>query len=77
MSAWISSFLSNPVDETVYKKYGWKRELEDQRDLKLEHTIFNYADSVDLRNECPAVYNQGKLGSCTANAIAAAYEFDI
>jgi C1A family cysteine protease len=31
---------------------------------------------VDLRDECPPVYNQGSLGSCTANAIAAALEFD-
>ena len=31
---------------------------------------------VDLRDRCPAVYNQGTLGSCTANAIAAAVQFD-
>ena len=31
---------------------------------------------VDLRDQCPAVYNQGTLGSCTANAIAAAVQFD-
>jgi C1A family cysteine protease len=32
--------------------------------------------SVDLRPGCPAVYDQGQLGSCTANAIGAAVEFD-
>ena len=31
---------------------------------------------VDLRSKCPPVYDQGELGSCTANALAAAYEFD-
>jgi C1A family cysteine protease len=31
---------------------------------------------VDLRKSCPKVYDQGNLGSCTANAICAAYEFD-
>jgi C1A family cysteine protease len=31
---------------------------------------------VDLRDQCPAVYDQGQLGSSTANAIAAALEFD-
>ena len=32
--------------------------------------------SVDLRSECPPVYDQGQLGSCTANGIAGAIEFD-
>ena len=31
---------------------------------------------VDLRPQCPPVYDQGQLGSCTANAIAGALEFD-
>jgi C1A family cysteine protease len=31
---------------------------------------------VDLRSKCPKVYDQGELGSCTANAIAGAIEFD-
>jgi len=30
-----------------------------------------------MRSNCPAVYNQGRIGSCTAKAIAAAFEFDI
>jgi len=32
--------------------------------------------SVDLRDKCPPVYDQGQLGSCTANALAGAYEFN-
>jgi len=32
--------------------------------------------SADLRPQCPAVYDQGQLGSCTANALAAAFEFN-
>ena len=31
---------------------------------------------MDLRSGCPPVYDQGGLGSCTANAIGAAIEFD-
>jgi len=31
---------------------------------------------VDLTAQCPGVYDQGQLGSCTANAIGAAIEFD-
>jgi len=32
---------------------------------------------VDLRPLCPPVYDQGELGSCTANAIGAAFEFGL
>src|SRR3989442_5847176 len=32
--------------------------------------------STDLRPRCPGVYDQGMLGSCTANAIGGAIEFD-
>jgi C1A family cysteine protease len=32
--------------------------------------------SVDLRTECPPVVDQGQLGSCTANAIAGALQFN-
>ncbi|RAL58895.1 hypothetical protein DID88_009315 [Monilinia fructigena] len=32
---------------------------------------------VDLRNKCPEVYNQKSLMSCTAHAVAAAFEFDV
>jgi C1A family cysteine protease len=31
---------------------------------------------VDLRPHCPPVYDQGQLGSCTANAIGGAVQFD-
>jgi C1A family cysteine protease len=31
---------------------------------------------VDLTSKMPLVYDQGQLGSCTANAIGAAFEFD-
>jgi C1A family cysteine protease len=31
---------------------------------------------ADLRPQCPPVYDQGQLGSCTANSIGAAFEFD-
>jgi C1A family cysteine protease len=31
---------------------------------------------IDLREKCPPVYDQGELGSCTANAIGAAHQFE-
>jgi C1A family cysteine protease len=63
------------------RKYGWVRDLPDQRDRKFwplrgaEGTP-TLPPSVDLRAHCPPVYDQGQLGSCTANAIAGAIEFD-
>lgn len=31
---------------------------------------------VDLRNKCPPIYNQLQLGSCTANALVACFQYD-
>ncbi len=60
-------------------RYGWIPDLPDQRDhLYAAPPAFLAAlpPSTDLRSKCPAVYDQGQLGSCTANAIGAAVEFD-
>jgi C1A family cysteine protease len=60
-------------------RYGWKPDLPDHRDFQyaVPHvTAAALPAKVDLRPGCPAVYDQGTLGSCTANAIAGAIEFD-
>ncbi len=54
--------------------YNLKRQTEDQRDYKLTIDIpGKIPRKVDLRGKCPPVFNQGSLGSCTANAGVAAY----
>jgi C1A family cysteine protease len=61
------------------KRYGWIPDLPDHRDLLYSAPITalrTLAARVDLRRECPRVYDQGRLGSCTANAIAAAVQFE-
>lgn len=61
------------------KRYGWIRDLPDQRDhlyAAPAAVLLKLPPSVDLRAQCPPVYDQGQLGSCSANAIAAALEFD-
>jgi C1A family cysteine protease len=59
------------------KRYGWKPSLP--------HNVKKYSSChefvaelpalIDLRSHCPAVYDQGDLGSCTANGIAGAIQF--
>ena len=61
-------------------RYGWVRDIPDPRDHKfaVRHEDFaNLPTSVDLRPKCPPVYNQGQIGSCTANSLAGAFEFDL
>jgi C1A family cysteine protease len=76
-------YTSKVVNDTVpikYKKYGWKKDLPDKRDHLFETNYLLWVDKnlykVDLREKCPNVYNQGELGSCTANALACAIQFD-
>jgi C1A family cysteine protease len=58
---------------------GWVRDLPDPRDQMFSApvaTLKALPTSADLRPQCPPVYDQGQIGSCTANAIAAAVQFD-
>lgn len=58
------------------RKYGWKPDLPDHRDMMYSVTrIVTLPPKVDLRPGCPEVYDQGSLGSCTANAIGSAFQF--
>ena len=72
----MGNLFSEPLQ---YNVYGWKRDIPDKRDqYKLFQTNYteSYVTTIDLRKQCPPVYNQGKLGSCTAQAIAAAFEYN-
>lgn len=59
--------------------YGWNPDIPDGRDFMYAappEVVAALPPKVDLRPQCPPVYDQGQLGSCTANAIGAALEFD-
>ncbi|KAI5925595.1 cysteine proteinase [Camillea tinctor] len=49
----------------------------DPRDHIYQPTDKPVSHHVDLRNHCPEVYDQGHMGSCTANAVAGAFEFNV
>ncbi len=61
------------------QRYGWIPDLPDHRDHLYSAplaTLQALPPHVDLRSHCPPVYDQGQLGSCTANAIGGAVQFD-
>ena len=61
------------------KRFGWLRDIPDQRDHLYAAPVAALValpPSIDLRNQCPTVYDQGQLGSCTANGIGGAIQFD-
>lgn len=61
------------------KRYGWIPDVPDQRDHLYAAPIARlraFPPKTDLRRQCPAVYDQGELGSCTGNAVAGAVQFD-
>jgi C1A family cysteine protease len=70
------------MEETMAHKvphYGWVPDVPDHRDFLYAAPaprLRALPRRVDLRPQCPPIYDQGGLGSCTANAIAGAIEFD-
>jgi C1A family cysteine protease len=81
----LSRLQVHPGRETPahVRGYGWTPSLRHIDSTPFDHDAFGVAKpkrlpkSVDLRAGCPPVYDQAKLGSCTANAISAALEFDL
>lgn len=60
------------------QRYGWVPDLPDARDHLYAAPMLQGAALpavADLRPNCPPIYDQGQLGSCTGNAIAAAVQF--
>jgi C1A family cysteine protease len=61
------------------RRYGWVPDLPDARDhlYAVSRAVMEVLPvRADLQALCPSVYDQGELGSCTANAIAAAIQFE-
>jgi C1A family cysteine protease len=59
------------------QRYGWRPDTPDMRDhLLAVAPAKTLPASVSLRKQMPAVYDQGQLGSCTANSIGSILEFN-
>jgi C1A family cysteine protease len=59
------------------RRYNWHPDRPDHRDLLYRDTppVVTLPQAVDLRPMCSPVVDQGRLGSCTANALAGHLEF--
>lgn len=61
------------------QNFGWVPDLPDPRDFLFAApaaVLQKLPPSTDLTSSCPPVYDQKDLGSCTANAIGGAFEFE-
>jgi C1A family cysteine protease len=72
--------MSKKKEYSRKKGYGWRPDLPDHRDYIYSapaEVLASLPLSVDMRSQCPPIYDQGELGSCTGNAIAGAVQFDL
>jgi C1A family cysteine protease len=70
---------NNSIEKNITKKYGWKKGCAYTITPKhIFDVLLNLENiqNVDLRQSCPDIYDQGHLGSCTANAIGFCYHYD-
>ena len=61
----------------MFKNYGWLPDIPDKRDYlyKAIRPRLRLPSQVNLASLCSAVEDQGRLGSCTAQALAGNLEF--
>ena len=61
---------------SLQRYYGALPDPPDHRDRKITYEQIPTDPTVDLRPYVPQVLNQGRLNSCTANAVVAAFSID-
>lgn len=77
---WLVSLINwwNNVEHEIINKYGWVPDRPDARDHEYVSDIMPVQvipEGIDLRPMMPPIYNQGALGSCTGNGIAAIFQY--
>jgi len=62
----------------MQRKYGWRKDSLDFRDAPFvpKLMVTHLPESIDLEPLMPPVYDQGQIGSCTANALAGVMEYE-
>ncbi len=69
--------VPNGLAIRTQKHFGWRPDTPDMRDhLLAVEPVKALPDKVSLRSQMPPVYDQGQLGSCTANSVGAILEFN-
>lgn len=58
------------------RRYGFKPGLHLLSEQPADTSGLSIAAEVDPRHALPPIFDQGQLGSCTANAAAAAFQYD-
>lgn len=61
--------------KTNIHRYGWVPSSKTPTNFYEVPHMIALPRSIDLQDQCPEVYNQGDLGSCTANAAAGLAQF--
>lgn len=75
----MSDTVNGRLHVRSVQRFGWVPDLPDARDFLYstpEAILKKMPTKVDLSSKMPKIYDQGQLGSCTANAIGAAFEYD-
>jgi len=66
-------------NETIKRVYGWKRDLPSHHDnflMVANPFVVSTFPKEKFLTGLPPVYDQGSLGSCTANALGSIFEFE-
>ena len=81
LSVWeiISKITPTSTQTVSNRSYGYVPGLADQRDYMFSPVVSasSIPASVDLRDKCPPVMDQGQLGSCTAHGSTGAARYDL
>lgn len=61
----------------IMRKYGWQPDIPDKRDFlyRAIRPVIRLPNKINLSNRCSKIEDQGRLGSCTAQALAGNLEF--